>query len=234
MSLARSWCDRPETSIRRFDGPRSSQCCGRVSVWVTGASIPGSGATSVVVIGRSGSSIRIAFLVLLARAGDGKRAGRDVFRDDRSRGNPSTVANFERSNERILDPGPDVPADRGASLRLAGLVGEVGRDVPRSDVRAGADVRVADVREVRHLRALADSRVLDLHECARLRARLEDRAGAKVTEWADEHTRPDFGVHGDRVRPDLGTFTDARPAAQDRKWMDRRVRRQLDVGVDPR
>ena len=61
--------------------------------------------------------------------------------------------------------------------------------VARADVRVLADLGVADVRQVRHLRALADARVLDLHERACLRARLEHRAGAKVTERADESHR---------------------------------------------
>src|SRR5215203_1970077 len=121
---ASSRCDRPEKSISRFCGPRSS---------------------------------------------DGERAGRDILGDDRSRRNPSTLANLDRSNECILDAGPDVARDRRAALRLPGFVRIVHGDVPRGDVRALADLGVADVREVRNLRPRAHARVLDLHERARLR-----------------------------------------------------------------
>ena len=48
--------------------------------------------------------------------------------------------------------GPDVAADRRAALRPAGLVREVGGDRAGADVRVLADLGVADVREVRHLR----------------------------------------------------------------------------------
>ena len=73
----------------------------------------------------------------------------------------------------------------------AGLVREVRGHVPGGDVRVLADVGVADVRQVRHLRARADPRLLDLHECARLRSRLENGSGSKVTERADRRTLAD-------------------------------------------
>ena len=59
----------------------------------------------------------------------------------------------------------------------------------------------------------ADVRVLDLHECARLRARLEDRAGAKVTERPDHRPGADHGVDGDDVRADVRARGDLRLAA---------------------
>src|SRR5215204_1271406 len=237
MSSARSGCERPDTSISRFDGPRSSQFCGFGVDCVAGASRPGSGATSVVVTGSValvGSSGGIAFLVLLPRAGDAERARRDVSRDDRSRANPSTFPNLDRGNEGIVDTGPDVPADRRPAFGLTGLVREVRGDVPRADVHALRDVSVADVGEMRHLGALAHARVLDLHECARLRARLENSAGAKVTERTNEHTRADRGIDGDDVWAYAGAFADDRSAVQHGERADYGVGLDLHRRLDPR
>src|SRR5215203_4287020 len=214
MRFASPGCDRPANTISRFCGPRSMKWPGRGSATAGVTSRPGSGARSVSIT--TGES----FLVDLAGAGDGECLRRDVFRDDGARRNPSIVANRDRSNEPIVDPGPDVAPDRRASLRPSRLVREVGRDVPGRDVRAGSDLGVADVREVGHLCALADVRVLDLHERARLRPRLEDCAGAKVTEGPDDRTRPDLGVHDDGVRADLGLRGHSRGAAQDRELVD--------------
>src|SRR6185437_12326155 len=136
----------------------------------------------------------IAFLVLLARAGDAERVGRDVFRYHRSGGDPSSVPHLDGRDERIVHPGPDVAADPGPALRLTGLVREVRGDGAGADVRVVADLGVAHVREMRHLRAVADPRVLDLHVGARLGVATEDRSRAKVTEWTDDRPRSDTRV----------------------------------------
>ena len=68
-----------------------------------------------------------------------------------------------------------------------------------------ADVGVADVGEVRHLRALRRcASFLISTNVPAFGARLEHRAGAKVTERADERAGADRRVDGDRVRADLG------------------------------
>ena len=110
----------------------------------------------------------------------------------------------------------------------------VGGDRAGADVRALADVGIADVREVRHLRTLADVRVLDLHECPGLRARFENRSGAKVTERPDGRLGADDRVDRDGMRADDGACADLRLAAQNRERMDGRVGLELDVGLDPR
>src|SRR5215210_4786039 len=221
---ASSRWERPEKSISRFCGPRSIQCSGfGATAGVTAGTVssPGRLASSVVaIVGSAVSTGGVSLLVLLLRPGDGERSGRDVFGDDGSRRNPSAIANLDRSNECILDAGPDVGPDRGATFRLAGLMRVVDRDVAGGDVRARADLGVADVRKVRNLRPLAHARVLDLHERPRLRVRLENRAGAKVTEGAHQHTRPDLRIDGDDVRPDLGGRADPRLAPQDGEGVD--------------
>ena len=81
----------------------------------------------------------------------------------------------------------------------------VRRDGAATDVRARADVRVTEVREVLRLRALADDRLLRLDEVADLGAVLEHRARAKVAERADLAPAPD-----DDVALDHGAGQDAR------------------------
>ena len=73
-------------------------------------------------------------------------------------------------------------ADRRAVLVDAVVVGG---DRGGAEVRALADVGVADVGEVRDLGARADVGVLDLDERADLRALAQDGAGAQVGERAD-------------------------------------------------
>src|SRR5204862_7222472 len=125
--------------------------------------------------------------------GDRERIRRHVVRDHGARAYPSVVTDLDRSNERIVDTGPDVPADLRAALPRARLVREVGGDVSGSHVRVLADVGVPDVGQVRHLCPLPDPGVLDLHECPRLRSGFQDGAGAKVTEWADGRIGADPG-----------------------------------------
>ncbi len=72
-----------------------------------------------------------------------------------------------------------------------------------------ADVRIAEIREVRNLRALADAGVLELDERSRLRPGLENGAGPEVAERPDVHLLSDDRVDDDRVRPDLGAGGDA-------------------------
>src|SRR5436190_3094374 len=112
-------------------------------------------------------------------------------------------------------------------------MGEVGGDVAGGDVRVFADLGVTDVREVRDLRAGADLGVLDLDEGAGLRAGGELRAWAQVGEGAYERAGPDFCIDGDDMWADLCAGGDARLPAQDREGVNRRVRLELDIRLDP-
>ena len=66
---------------------------------------------------------------------------------------PSPIV--DRRDERVVGAGLGVPADRGAVLLDAVVVGE---DRAGADVGALADLGVADVGQVRHLGAVADLR----------------------------------------------------------------------------
>src|SRR5207248_1337700 len=134
-------CERPEKTIRRLDGPRSSQCPGWESGRALSRSRPGRGSVSSVVVA---PSTDIALLGDLLGWEACERSGGDVVRDDGSRRRPRIVANLDGRNKRIVDRRPDVPADPRSLFRAPGLVREVGGDRPRPDVRALADVGVAD------------------------------------------------------------------------------------------
>src|SRR5688500_18006884 len=147
MSSASGRFDRPEKSIRRFMGPSSMIFSGLGSAPVTGASSPGSWASSVVVF-----SIVISLFRDLLASGAREGPGPDVLRDDRARRNPSIVPNRDRSNEHIGAACVDVATDLRAELARAELRAVVRRDRAGADVRAFAHLGVADVRQVRHLR----------------------------------------------------------------------------------
>src|SRR5262249_39121109 len=127
-------CERPEKTISRFCGPRSSQCPGVGCVTVSGASSPGRTSSVVALSGC------IALLVLLAHASDPESIGRNVLGYHRPCPDPCPVADSHRRDEAIVDRGPDVAADGRSLLRLARLVREVRRDVPGADVRVVSDV----------------------------------------------------------------------------------------------
>src|SRR6476646_9604053 len=127
MRCASSGCERPAKTMTRLRGPRSMKFPGTGSARGSADSKGGNAAVS------SALSIVISLLVALAAWGDRERPGRDVLRDDRARGNPSIVANRDRSNEQIVDARVDVAADLGTELARAELGPVVGRDRTRAD-----------------------------------------------------------------------------------------------------
>src|SRR5919198_1037513 len=121
MSSAKGRFERPANSISRFHGPRSMKRSGLGTALVVATSMPGRWVSSAVPL-----SIVESFLVDLFSAGDCEGPGRDVLRDDRARGNPSIVANRDRSNEHIVAAGVDVAADcrpEFAGTELRSVVG---------------------------------------------------------------------------------------------------------------
>src|SRR6266545_5696078 len=201
---ASSGCERPEKSISRLEGPRSIQCSGLSSGLVPATSSPGRRVSSVVAL-----STEIALFRYLPRRETCQRFGRDIFCYVRPARNPCVVPDLDWCLEPIVDAGPDVPADLRLSFGTARLVGVVRRDVAGGDVRVLADLGVADIGEVWHLRPGPDLGVLDLDERACLRAGAELRARAEVAERPDLDVRADLGVDRNDVRPDLGTSTHA-------------------------
>src|SRR5471030_2842302 len=155
MRSASDGCERPEKTMSRFCGPRSSQWPGCDWVTVPADSRPGRTSSVAALPGC------IPLLVLLAWPSNAERIGGDVLRDDRASCDPCSVPHLYGCDETIVDCSPDVAADRGAALRRSWLVAEVRGDRPGSDVRVGADVGVAKVRQVGNLRPIPDGRVLD-------------------------------------------------------------------------
>src|SRR5437763_12151736 len=198
MRWASAGCDRPEKSMRRFDGPVSIQCSGLTSGLLSATSSPGRRVSSVVAL-----STEIALFRDLLRWETGERFGRDIFCYVRPTRNPCVVPDLDRGLEPIVDAGPDVAADLRPGFRAARLVREVGGDVAGGHVRVLADLGVADVGEVGHFRARPELGVLDLDECPRLGAGGQLRARAEVTQWHDGGVGPDRGIHNNGVPPHL-------------------------------
>src|SRR5579864_7634315 len=136
IAFARSGCERPEKTMSRFCGPRSSQC-------------PCAGCVIVAFSspGRASSAVRLSMLVVdppflgfLAGCEPCERSGGNIIGDDRTRRNPSIVANVHRCIERIVDAGPDVAPDPGDPLGEPRFVREIGGDVACGDVRVLTDL----------------------------------------------------------------------------------------------
>ncbi len=184
---------------------------------------------------------------MLPGPGDPEGARRHVTGDDRTGGGVGAVADAHRRHQHRVDADERPGADRRAVLRGAVVVGG---DRAGPDVRSRADVGVADVRQVRHLRPGADGGILDLDERARLGARLEHRSGPQIGERADAHALADLGalsvgVHDPRLRAHHGVDqraerahrrlpADAGGAVEARERRDDRVLADLDVDVDHR
>ena len=88
-------------------------------------------------------------------------ARRHVVGHDRTRTGLGSVAELDRRDQRRVDARVHAVADLGPVLVDAVVVRG---DRARAEVRVGADLGVADVGEVRHLRALADLGVLHLDD----------------------------------------------------------------------
>src|SRR5207245_2855349 len=202
IAFARSGCERPEKTMSRFCGPRSIQCPCFGSVIVAPSS-PGSVSSAVRL---SMLVVDPPFLGFLARGEPGERSRRDIICDDRTRRNPSIVANVHGCIERIVDTGPDVAPDPCPALWLSRLVGKVGRDVAGRDVRVLTDLGVPDVGQMRDLRAGADFRLLDLDEGPDLGALPDSCPRPDVGEGADLHAGGDPDVapeNGEGVNRDV-------------------------------
>src|SRR4029077_16192575 len=118
-----------------------------------------------------------AFLVDLGSPGEGQGARGNVFGDGRPGADVGPVPDRHGRHEL------DVATDEGLRSDPRGVLlvpVVIARDDPGADVRARADLRVAEVGEVLRLGALPDARVLGLHEVADLDVFLQDRTRAQA------------------------------------------------------
>ena len=72
----------------------------------------------------------------------------------------------------------------------------------RSDVRFGANLRVAEICQVWNLRTLANDRLLYLHKVSGPRAILKVRAEAQPGKWTDHSVVIQAALYGDAMRFD--------------------------------
>src|SRR6266567_333246 len=157
------------------------------------------------------------------------RAVRDVFCDHRAGPGSRAPANLDGSDQHRVDTDEGAVADLGAVL--VGAV-EVGRDRARPDVGLLAKVRVAEIRNVRHLAVPPHLRPHELGEAADVDV-LGD-LGARP----DLHERTAVGAVADlrvlyvHVWSDAAVAADFRVALDDRERLDGRVLSDGHVGVD--
>src|SRR5262249_32323841 len=235
---------RPANTIRRLESSRS------IAFEIGWVETSGIGAPFRCAVGCGTGSglgtIPDPVLVVLPRARDPERPGRDVVRDDRPGGGHRSVTNPNRSDEDAIAARLDVCADLRAVFAETVVVC---RDVAGPDVGSLADRGVADVREVRDLRPPADPRALHLHVGADLGAVLELHPGAEVgggahlaagaaarrggVRVADAAALADRDVDRDDLRTDLAAVADRGRPTQDRPGPDHRVPADRHVGVEP-
>src|SRR5918995_359816 len=151
--VASSGCELPATTASRFcgvsDRARPTMSCDAVPP------VPSSPGRVCSIVPLSTAP----FLVDLSRRKAGERPVGDVVGDDGTGRRPRIVANSDRSNEHSVHGDADVVADRRPPLRLTRPVRKVRGDRPCADVRALSYLRIADVREMRHLGVLPDGRL---------------------------------------------------------------------------
>src|SRR5690606_5542051 len=157
------------------------------------------------------------------------------------------VTDGDGGDEHVVGAGARARPDLRAVLVHAVVVDEDGRG---ADVRVLADLRVADVGQVRHLRAGADLGVLRLDERPDLAVLAEHRVLTQVGERPDGRPRPDpraeaVGAHDGRlgtdddvaqrgVRADLRTLVDGGRPVELGAGVDGDVAREAHVAADPR
>ena len=170
---------------------------------------------------------------------------RHVLANHRAGRRIGVVAHRHRRHERRVDTHLHARADCGPVLAVAVVVG---RDRAGAQVRALADVGVADVGEMRDLAPRPDFRVLDLDERARLRPLAQDRPRAQIGERPDGDAVADLRSRDVRVddlrlvadarvdqraeRPDRRSAPDRRRAVEARERGDLAVGADLDRDVD--
>ena len=119
----------------------------------------------------------------------------------------------------------------------------------RTDVAVLADVRIANVGQVRNLGSVADGRVLDLHirpglgTCSQVGARSQvgERSDAGVVADHREFgpgmdhfaVRPNLTGHQGGSRANAGSRGDGGRAPQDGLWQQLRIRFDFHIHIDP-
>jgi len=140
----------------------SSTLLERVSLWV---------GTRLSYVPGSSRPIDGAVDTLLLRQG----VCRDVFGDDRSRGDIGAVPDLHGRDKSGVGSDEDPPADRRWVLFHAIVIAG---NCPGSDVGSAADVRVAKVAEMHGLGAFSQDGVLEFDEIADMRAIEHAHGGA--------------------------------------------------------
>jgi len=188
---------------------------------------------------------RPVFFILLPRAGDGQRHGRDVVGDGGTGSDVRALAHRDRRDEVRVAADEGVVLDNGAELLRPVVVDGHGA---AAEVAVSADIAVAHIGQMGNLGAVADGGVLDFHEVADLDAVADVRARPDIGERTDARVVADgriVDLRGidDGVVADLCVFEIAVGAyravladrglpAQDGAGQDRRADADGDGGID--
>ena len=155
-------------------------------------------------------------------------SGGHVLGDHAAGGDDGAVADRHRRDQRGVGADERARADRRAMLVVAVVVAG---DRPGADVRLGADLRVAEIRQVVRLGARAEFRGLHLDEVADMHLLAELGAGAQPGVRPDDAVRADDAAFQVTERPDLRTGRDLHARTEHHVGFDRHVRRELGVGA---
>src|SRR5262249_22380634 len=132
-----------------------------------------------------------AVLVHLGLAGQRQSPRRHVLGDGRAGRDVGAVPDRDGGDELYVTADEGLLADPGRVVLLAVVVAG---DDARADVRTGAHVGVAEIREVLRLDAPAEHGVLGLDEVADAHLFLVDGAGPRTREGPHAGARADGGL----------------------------------------
>ncbi len=153
---------------------------------------------------------------------------RDVHGDHTAGGDDGAITDRHRRDKRGIGADERARTDCCAMLVVAVVVAG---DRPGADVRLGADIRVAEIRQVVRLGARAEFRCLHLDEVADMHLLAKIGAGAQPGVWPHDAVRADNAAFQVTERPDLRTGRDLYARTEYDVGFDRHVRRELGVGA---
>src|SRR5881397_2052724 len=159
------------------------------------------------------------------------RAVRDVLGHHRARPGARLLAQFDGRHQHRVHADEGTVADLGAVLVHPV---EVGRNRTGADVGVGAQVGVAEVRDVRHAAARSDLRAHELGKAADVHVLGDLGAGPELGERAAVGAVADPRVLYVYVRADVALGADVGVALEHGEWFDDRVLADGHRGVDER
>jgi hypothetical protein len=168
--------------------------------------------------------------VTLGHALDGQRALGHVLGDGGARRHERIRGDRHR-RDQIGVAADEGPLAHARSVLVHPVVVHHDRAAP--EARAGAHVRVSDVRQVVGLHAVAQRAVLHLDEISDPDASADHAAGTQVRRGSDHHVVTDPAVFDGAVGLEVNAAPDAGRALDRAAGLDARIPAHVHVGFDP-